>query len=65
MGNKKGTKLKSFRRLLSSYPWGNLMIEEKIAFINDIDDKSFINGECNWIKSYIILGAINVVLIMW
>ena len=47
MGNKKGTKLKSFRRLLSSYPWGNLMIEEKIAFINDIDDKSFINGECN------------------
>lgn len=23
------------------------MIEEKIAFINDIDDKSFINGVCN------------------
>ena len=23
------------------------MIEEKIAFINDIDDKSFINDECN------------------
>lgn len=23
------------------------MIEEKLAFINDVDDKSFINGECN------------------
>ena len=23
------------------------MIEEKIAFINDFDDKSFIYGECN------------------
>lgn len=23
------------------------MIEEKLAFINDVDDKSFINDECN------------------